>query len=110
MKHPDRRVPARPAKTARPEWEDDLNAGLVPLVASLAPWGVSEVHWLPGHDSTPVIWLRTRTKTERARLETQGWLMFQVHLMLSNLGVPHDLVRSIRAEITSLEDEEFLFR
>lgn len=110
MTHPDRHAPGRPVRPPRPQWADSLDAGLVPLVASLAPWGVSEAHWLSGRDSTLVIWLRTQTKAERARLETQGWLMFQIHLMLTHLGAPYHLLRSISAEITSLEDEEMLFR
>lgn len=110
MSHLDRHVQGRPEKTVRPQWANGLDAGLVTLLASLGPWGVNEVHWLSGADSTLVIWLRTQTKAERARLEAQGWLIFHLHLMLTHAGVPYQLLRSVRAEITSLEDEEFLFR
>ena len=41
-----------------------VDAAIVPLVASLGPWGVEEGHWLPGRGGQPVVWLRVRTEAQ----------------------------------------------
>ncbi|MEZ5096035.1 MAG: hypothetical protein R2731_07845 [Nocardioides sp.] len=49
-------------------------------------------HWLPDRDGAPVVWLHTRTEAERRALGAQVWLLPQVQVTLSRLGVPHALV------------------
>ena len=82
-----------------------VDAALVPIRASLAAWGVVEVHWLPDRDASPVIWLRTHSRAQRAALESQPWLSAQLGMTLSRLGVPYHLVRALRIEVTSTEDQ-----
>ena len=87
-----------------------VDAALVPLVASLGPWGVEEAHWLPDRGGAPVIWLRTRTQAQRRALQSQTWVAPQVQVTLTRLGLPHDLVWTVRIELTSVEAEDALFR
>lgn len=82
---------------------------MLPLVSSLGAWGVDEGHWLPDAQGAPVIWLRTRTRRQRAALQGQVWLVAQVQVTLTRLSVPHEVVWPIRVEVTSAEDEDRLF-
>lgn len=82
----------------------------MPMVASLGSWGVEAGHWLPDRDGRPVVWLCTRTASERAALERQVWLLPQVQVTLTRLGVPHEVVWPLRLEVTSTEDQRRLFR
>ena len=82
-----------------------VDAALVPIKASLAAWGVVGVHWLPDRDGSPVIWLRTHSRPQRSALESQTWLVAQLQSTLSRLGTPYAVVRALRIEITSTEDE-----
>jgi hypothetical protein len=86
-----------------------VDAALVPVVAALAGWGVEEAHWLPDRDGAPVIWLRTRTRAQRTALQSQVWLVPQVQVTLTRLGVAHGDVWSLRVELTSAQDEAALF-
>jgi len=86
-----------------------VDAALLPMVASLGGWGVVEAHWLPDRDGSPVIWLRTRTKIEAVALQSQVWLLPQLQVTMTRLGVPHDLVWRLRFEFTSIEAEAGLF-
>jgi hypothetical protein len=86
-----------------------VDAALVPIVASLGAWGVEEAHWLPDRAGAPVIWLRTRTRAQRTALQSQAWLVPQLQVTLTRLGVGHDIVWSLRIELTSSEDEAQLF-
>ena len=86
-----------------------MDAAMTPMVAALAPWGVRDGHWLPDRDGQPVVWLRTATEAERVTLGDQGWLLAQVQVTLSRLGVPHDIIWRLRLETTSLEAERRLF-
>lgn len=103
------RRPLRQTQASRSQVGESVNASLVPLIASLAPWGVADAHWLPASDGSPVVWIRTGTRVERSCLEVQIWLRPQAQAMLSNLGVPHQIVSTLRVEITSAEDEASLF-
>ena len=87
-----------------------MDAALVPMIASLGAWGVEEGHWLPDRSGVPVIWLRTRTLAQAGALEKQVWLLPQVQVTLTRFGVPHDIVWTMRVEITSTEAEDRLFR
>jgi hypothetical protein len=86
-----------------------VDAALVPLVASLAAWGVEEAHWLPDHEGSPVIWVRVRTAKQRLALESQPWLVAQLQVTLARVGVPHEEARSARVLVSSAEDEALLF-
>jgi hypothetical protein len=86
-----------------------IGQAMVPVVASLGGWGVEEGHWLPDRNGAPVIWLRTRTRAQQTALQSQIWLAPQVQVILTRLGVPHDVVWSVRIEITSTEAEAQLF-
>jgi hypothetical protein len=86
-----------------------VDAALVPLVASLGPWGVEEAHWLPDREGSPVVWVRVRTAQQRVALESQAWLVAQLHVTLARVGVPHQVVRSARVLVSSAEDEAQLF-
>ncbi|MEZ5093124.1 hypothetical protein [Nocardioides sp.] len=85
-----------------------VDAALVPLVASLGPWGVTDAHWLPDRAGAPVVWLRTRTERERGSLAGQVWLLPQVQVTLTRLSVPHEIVWPLRLELTSYEAEQRL--
>lgn len=86
-----------------------MDAAMVPMVAALAPWGVRDGHWLRDSEGRPVVWLRTATEAERAVLGQQGWVLAQVQVTLTRLGVPHEVVWRLRLEITSVEAEDRLF-
>jgi len=85
------------------------DAAIVPLVASLAPWGVKEAHWLPDRDGVPVIWVRVGTELQRVALEAQSWLLPQMHVILARMGMPSEEVMGSRLEVTSAEAETRLF-
>ncbi len=87
-----------------------VDAALLPIVSSLGSSGVRRAHWLPDRDGAPVVWLETGTEAERRALESQVWLLPQVQITLTRLGVPHDIVWRLRIEVTSGEAEEELFR
>jgi hypothetical protein len=86
-----------------------VDAAIVPIVAALGSWGVEEGHWLPDRHGAPVVWLRTRTEAERVALESQVWVLPQVQITLTRLGVPHDVVWPLRLEVTSTEAQRRLF-
>ncbi len=88
---------------------DPVDAALYPLVAALAPWGVEEAHWLPDREGSPVFWVRVRTSIQRVALEAQPWPIAQLHVTLARVGVPPEVVRASRIEVTSAEDESRLF-
>ncbi|WP_134767040.1 hypothetical protein [Nocardioides sp. 1609] len=91
-------------------WRSAVDAALVPIVASLGPWGVEEAHWLPDRQGAPVIWLRVRRRAQAEALRRQVWLLPQVQVTLTRLGVGHDIVWNLRVEISSAEAEAELFR
>lgn len=82
---------------------------MVPIVASLAPWGVLEGHWLPDRAGDPVVWIRVGTEIERVLLEAQVWLLPQVRILLARVGLPPQQVMSSRLEVTSTEAQARLF-
>ncbi len=86
-----------------------VDAAILPIIASLGSWGVASGHWLPDRDGAPVIWLRTRTEGQRTALHKQVWLLPQVQITLTRLGLEHELVWRLRIEITSEESETRLF-
>ncbi|WP_107766136.1 hypothetical protein [Nocardioides terrigena] len=85
------------------------DAAIVPLVASLAPWGVVEAHWLPDRNGEPVLWVRVGTELQRVTLEAQSWLLPQLHVILARMGMPSEKVMGSRLEVTSVEAETRLF-
>ncbi len=86
-------------------FDKQLDAALLPMVAALGCGGVESAHWLPDRDGHPVVWLRTHTRAQRALLERQTWVLPQVQIIMTRLGVPHDSVWGLRLEVTSAEDE-----
>lgn len=88
---------------------DPVDAALLPMVASLAPWGVEEAHWLPDRDGAPVIWVRVRTAAQRVALQAQPWVAPQLHVTLARMNVPYEQIRSARVEVSSAEEEARLF-
>jgi hypothetical protein len=85
-----------------------VEAAILPLVVSLGPWGVEQGHWLPDRQGKPVLWLSTRTEIERVALQSQVWLLPQVHVLLARVGVPPSDVTRTRLEFTSREAEDRL--
>jgi hypothetical protein len=86
-----------------------IDQALLPMVASLAPWGVVDAHWLAGPDGTPAVWLRTRTEIERVALEAQPWVEAQVRIILTRLSVDYADVARTRIHVTSAERQGDLF-
>ena len=86
-----------------------VDAAILPVVTSLAPWGVESGHWLPSPDGEPVVWLRTRTEIERVALEAQSWVLPHLRMILIRLQLPPDKVGVLRLEISSAEGESRLF-
>ena len=102
----------------RPGWregvgEDQLrravDAAMLPLVASLAPAGVVEAHWLPDRSGDPVVWIRLETEIARVALQSHSWVLPQVQVILARLGLSPEKVLALRLEITSSEAEDRLF-
>ncbi|MEO6512373.1 MAG: hypothetical protein ABIO16_15350 [Nocardioides sp.] len=85
------------------------DAAMLPIVASLAPAGVIAAHWLPDRDGDPVVWLRVQTEAGRVAVESYAWVLPQVQVMMSRLGLAGDKVMSLRLEVTSVEAEDRLF-
>ncbi len=85
------------------------DAAMLPIVASLAPAGVIAAHWLPDRDGDPVVWLRVQTEAGRVAVESYPWVLPQVQVMMSRLGLSGDKVMALRLEVTSVEAEDRLF-
>lgn len=86
-----------------------VDAALVPIVASLAAWEVTEAHWLPDPGGAPVVFLRTRTEAQQRSLAGQVWLLPQLQMTLGRLGAAYAAVRALRIEVTSAQAEARLF-
>lgn len=78
------------------------------LVASLRAWGVTGAHWLPGPDGSPVLWLAIGTDAQKETLESQGWLVAQVRMLLMRHGVPHETLRDVAVMFDSEESIQTL--
>lgn len=93
--------------------EDQLrraaDAAMLPIRASLAPAGVTEVHWLPDTGGDPVVWIRVATEAGRVAVESYAWVLPQVQVVLARVGVPPEKVLALRLEVTSGEAEDRLF-
>lgn len=85
------------------------DAAMLPIVASLAPAGVIEAHWLPDRAGAPVVWIRVRSEAGRVAVESYSWVRPQVQVILSRLGLPSHQVLALRLEVTSVEAEDRLF-
>lgn len=85
------------------------DAAMLPIVASLAPAGVVEAHWLPDRSGDPVVWIRVSTEAGRAAVESYSWVLPQVQVILSRLGLAPEKVLALRLEVTSAEAEGHLF-
>ena len=85
------------------------NAAMLPIVASLGPAGVLEAHWLPDRDGDPVVWIRVRSEAGRVAVQSYPWVLPQVQIVLSRLGLSGDRVMALRLEVTSVEAEQRLF-
>jgi hypothetical protein len=85
------------------------DAAMLPIVASLGAVGVLEAHWLPDRDGDPVVWIRVQTEAGRVAVQSYPWVLPQVQVMLSRLGLSGEKVMSLRLEVTSVEAEERLF-
>jgi hypothetical protein len=85
------------------------DAAMLPIVTSLAPAGVTSAHWLPDRTGDPVVWIRVQSEAGRVAVESYSWVLPQVQVMLSRLGLPPDKVMALRIEVTSAEAEDHLF-
>lgn len=85
------------------------DAAMVPIVTSLAPAGVIGAHWLPDRAGNPVVWIRVQSEASRAVVESYSWVLPQVQVILSRLGLPPEKVMALRLEVTSAESEDLLF-
>ena len=56
---------------------------MLPIVASLAPAGVREAHWLPDRSGDPVVWIRVDTEASRVAVESYSWVLPQVQIILA---------------------------
>jgi hypothetical protein len=86
-----------------------VDAAMLPIVASLGPAGVIEAHWLPDRDGDPVVWIRVQSEAGRVAVESYPWVLPQVQVVLSRLGLSGDRVMALRMEVTSVEAEDRLF-
>lgn len=86
-----------------------VDAAMLPIVASLAPAGVLEAHWMPDRGGSPVVWVRVATEAGRVAVESYPWVLPQVQVMLSRLGLSGEKVMALRLEVTSVEAEDRLF-
>ena len=85
------------------------DAAMLPIVASLAPAGVLEAHWLPDRDGDPVVWIRVETEAARVAVQSYSWVLPQVQVILARLGLAPEKVMALRLEVTSGEVEDRLF-
>lgn len=85
------------------------DAAMLPIVASLAPAGVLSAHWLPDRAGDPVVWIRVRTEAGRVAVESYSWVLPQVQVILSRVGLSPEKVQALRLEVTSAEAEDGLF-
>ncbi|PUA79051.1 hypothetical protein [Nocardioides currus] len=85
------------------------DAAMLPLVASLAPAGVLEAHWLPDRGGDPVVWLLVGTEIARVQLQSTSWVLPQVQAILTRVNLPPDKVLAVRLEVTSVEAQDRLF-
>jgi hypothetical protein len=85
------------------------DAAMLPIVASLAPAGVVGAHWLPDRAGDPVVWIRVQSEAGRVAVESYSWVLPQVQVILSRLGLPPEKVMALRLEVTSVEAEDHLF-
>jgi hypothetical protein len=85
------------------------DAAMLPIVASLAPAGVVEAHWLPDRAGDPVVWIRVQNEASRVAVESYSWVRPHVQAILSRLGLPPEKVLVLRLEVTSAEAEDHLF-
>jgi len=86
-----------------------VDAAMLPIVASLGAAGVIEAHWLPDRDGDPVVWIRVQSEAGRVAVESYPWVLPQVQVVLSRLGLSGDRVMALRMEVTSVEAEDRLF-
>lgn len=82
---------------------------MLPIVASLAPAGVVGAHWLPDRAGDPVVWIQVQSEAGRVAVESYSWVLPQVQVILSRLGLPPEKVQALRLEVTSAEAEGNLF-
>ena len=85
------------------------DAAMLPIVASLVPAGVVAAHWLPERSGDPVVWIRVSTEAGRVAVESYSWVLPQVQVILSRLGLAPEKVMALRLEVTSAEAEDRLF-
>jgi hypothetical protein len=85
------------------------DAAMLPIVASLAPSGVVGAHWLPDRAGDPVVWISVQSEAGRVAVESYSWVLPQVQVILSRLGLPPEKVQALRLEVTSAEAEGQLF-
>lgn len=82
---------------------------MLPIRASLAPAGVTGVHWLPDSDGDPVVWIEVSTEAGRVAVESYPWVLPQVQVVLSRLGLAPEKVQALRLQVTSAEAQDRLF-
>jgi hypothetical protein len=55
------------------------------------------------------VWIRARSEAGRVAVESYSWVLPQVQVILSRLGLPSEKVMALRLEVTSAEAEDHLF-
>jgi hypothetical protein len=86
-----------------------VDAAMLPIVASLGAVGVLDAHWLPDQDGGPVVWIRVQSEAARVAVQSYPWVLPQVQIILTRLGLSGDRVMALRLEVTSAEAEDRLF-
>ncbi|NYE38587.1 putative cupin superfamily protein [Nocardioides cavernae] len=86
-----------------------VDAAMLPIVASLAPAGVLGAHWLPDRSGDPVVWLCVGNEAQRVAVQSYSWVLPQVQVTLTRLGLAPEKVMALRLEVTSAEAEDRLF-
>jgi hypothetical protein len=55
------------------------------------------------------VWIRVQSEAGRVAVESYSWVLPQVQVILSRLGLPPEKVMGLRIEVTSAEAEDHLF-
>ena len=76
------------------------------VVADLAEWGVTDVHWFVAFHGEPVLWLETTTDAEKAEVFAHDCFADRVRALLAEAGLPDDLAARAQVTVESAEAVE----
>ena len=80
-----------------------VEAAILPMCAAFGPTGIEGGRFLADHPGGPVLRLRTGTEIERVALQSQVWMLPQVHILLLRLGLSANEIARIRLDFDSAE-------